>query len=294
MGITLAALLERPELLEAVRPTAAPPAGDRGVSPVDADRPDVLPLGRRGHRLHGVHLPKGSVLHLCIGAANRDPERWERPDEYDSPGRCKPSWGSGGPHICLGMHVARAEMSVGIDALLDRLPNLRLDPDAEPPRRSVSTSAASWRSRWCSTHMTTQGAMTPQKSNTRHHSLGDDTSRLPRVRRRGRLHLERCADAAADGDGPAQGRPRTSPLIFARDGDDYLVVASMGGAPMHPQWYLNLVADPHAEIQVKAERIPVVARTASPDEKPRLWQIVRDVWPNYDVYQSRTDRRSPS
>ncbi len=83
----------------------------------------------------GVHLPKGSVLHLCIGAANRDPERWERPDEYDIHRPLKPTLGfGGGPHVCLGMHVARAEMSVGIGALLDRLPNLRLDPDAEPPR----------------------------------------------------------------------------------------------------------------------------------------------------------------
>jgi len=93
--------------------------------------------------------------------------------------------------------------------------------------------------------------------------------------------------------GRRSGEPRTSALIFAQDGDDYLVVASMGGAPQHPQWYLNLEANSRAEIQVKADQIPVVARTASPDEKGRLWQIVRDVWPNYDVYQSRTDRDIP-
>ena len=93
--------------------------------------------------------------------------------------------------------------------------------------------------------------------------------------------------------GRRTGEPRTTPLIYAADGDDHLVVASMGGAPMHPQWYLNLLADPRAEIQVKAERIPVVARTASPNEKPRVWDIVRTLWPNYDVYQSRTDRDIP-
>ncbi len=87
--------------------------------------------------------------------------------------------------------------------------------------------------------------------------------------------------------------PRTTALIFGRDGDDYLVVASMGGAPEHPQWYRNLEADSHAEIQVRSERLPVVARTASPNEKGRLWQIMRDRWPNYDVYQSRTDRDIP-
>jgi deazaflavin-dependent oxidoreductase (nitroreductase family) len=93
--------------------------------------------------------------------------------------------------------------------------------------------------------------------------------------------------------GRRSGQPRTTPLIFAPDGDDYLVVASMGGAPEHPQWYRNLLADPRAEVQVKAEIIPVTARTASPDEKPRLWSIVRDAWPNYDVYQSRTERVIP-
>jgi deazaflavin-dependent oxidoreductase (nitroreductase family) len=93
--------------------------------------------------------------------------------------------------------------------------------------------------------------------------------------------------------GRRTGEPRTTPLIFATDGDDYLVVASMGGAPMHPQWYLNLAANPRAEIQVKADTHQVVARTASPAEKPRLWDIVRSVWPNYDVYKTRTDRDIP-
>ena len=86
---------------------------------------------------------------------------------------------------------------------------------------------------------------------------------------------------------------RTSALIFGRDDDDYLVVASTGGAPKHPSWYLNLVANPEAEIQVMAEVIPVTARTASDEEKPRLWKIMTDSWPNYDVYQTRTERVIP-
>lgn len=94
--------------------------------------------------------------------------------------------------------------------------------------------------------------------------------------------------------GRKTGQTRTHALIFARDGDDYLIVASMGGAPRHPQWYLNLTANPDAEIQVRADRIPVTARTAAPGpERDRLWQIVNDVWPNYDTYQSRTDRQIP-
>ncbi len=93
--------------------------------------------------------------------------------------------------------------------------------------------------------------------------------------------------------GRKSGEPRTSALIFAQDGDDYLVVASMGGAPQHPSWYLNLTDNPEAEVQVKGDHIPVTARTASDDEKPRLWKIVTEQWPNYDVYQTRTDRVIP-
>ncbi|AKK26672.1 nitroreductase family deazaflavin-dependent oxidoreductase [Mycobacterium sp. EPa45] len=93
--------------------------------------------------------------------------------------------------------------------------------------------------------------------------------------------------------GRRSGETHTSALIFARDGDDYLVVASMGGAPRHPNWYLNLQANPAAMIQVRDQEIAVTARTATPDEKPRLWSIVTSVWPNYEVYQSRTDRDIP-
>ena len=93
--------------------------------------------------------------------------------------------------------------------------------------------------------------------------------------------------------GRKTGERRTTPLIYAPDGDDFLVVASMGGAPKHPQWYLNLQANPEAEVQVKATQVKVRARTATDEEKPRLWEIVREQWPNYDVYQTRTDRVIP-
>ncbi len=86
---------------------------------------------------------------------------------------------------------------------------------------------------------------------------------------------------------------RTTPLIFARDGDDYLVVASMGGAPQHPNWYKNLTADADAHIQVRGGHMDVRARTATEEEKPRLWSIVSAQWPNYDVYQTRTERVIP-
>ncbi|KPM50960.1 cytochrome P450 [Frankia sp. R43] len=136
MGITLTALLTRPEVLAAVREDRSllRPAIEEAVRWTPTD-PMFSRWVTEDVDFHGVHLPKGSVLHLCIGAANRDPARWDRPDEFDLHRPMKRSLGfGGGPHICLGMHVARAEMAVGISALLDRLPNLRLDPDAAPPR----------------------------------------------------------------------------------------------------------------------------------------------------------------
>jgi cytochrome P450 len=101
--------------------------------------PEVILLSVRWYLqdtvLGGVDIPKGSVLHLCLGAANRDPSRWEHPDEFDVTRPPRPSQGFGsGPHICLGMHVARAEMFTGIRALLDRLPGLELDPSAAAPQ----------------------------------------------------------------------------------------------------------------------------------------------------------------
>ena len=71
------------------------------------------------------------------------------------------------------------------------------------------------------------------------------------------------------------------------------MVASQGGAPTHPNWYHNLLAGPQAHIQVKAEQIDVVARSADDDERPRLWGIMAGIWPNYDTYQERTDRKIP-
>jgi deazaflavin-dependent oxidoreductase (nitroreductase family) len=93
--------------------------------------------------------------------------------------------------------------------------------------------------------------------------------------------------------GRKSGEPKTTPLIFAKDGDDYLVVASQGGAPTDPLWFKNLQADANAEIQVKGEHIKVTGRAATDEEKPRVWDVVRTPWPNYDVYQSRTDRPIP-
>ncbi|MGH2608374.1 MAG: nitroreductase family deazaflavin-dependent oxidoreductase [Tepidiformaceae bacterium] len=93
--------------------------------------------------------------------------------------------------------------------------------------------------------------------------------------------------------GRRTGRALLLPLIYGRDGDHYLVVASRGGATDHPSWYKNLVAHPEVEVQVKADRFKARARTAAPAEKPRLWKTMTAIWPAYDDYQSRTERDIP-
>lgn len=93
--------------------------------------------------------------------------------------------------------------------------------------------------------------------------------------------------------GRTSGEPRTTPLIHRTDGDRWIVVASKGGAPEHPGWYQNLEADPAATIQVEAQEIPVVATTASGDERERLWTSMAEVWPDYDAYARKTDRDIP-
>jgi deazaflavin-dependent oxidoreductase (nitroreductase family) len=93
--------------------------------------------------------------------------------------------------------------------------------------------------------------------------------------------------------GRRSGDPRPTPLIYGRHGDDYLVVASKGGAPAHPAWYLNLQANPQVELQVGDERFPATARTATPEEKPELWRTMAEIWPAYDEYQGKTDREIP-
>jgi deazaflavin-dependent oxidoreductase (nitroreductase family) len=93
--------------------------------------------------------------------------------------------------------------------------------------------------------------------------------------------------------GRRSGEPRPQALIYGRDGDRYVVVASKGGAPTHPAWYANLVAEPRVEVQVRADRFQAIARSAEGAERERLWKLMTRVWPNYDQYATRTERRIP-
>ena len=93
--------------------------------------------------------------------------------------------------------------------------------------------------------------------------------------------------------GRKSGDPRLRPLIFGEDDDRYVIVASQGGKPVHPDWYLNLTADPDVHVQVKADRFLARARTAEGAERDRLWQQMAQIWPPYDDYQLKTERRIP-
>ena len=93
--------------------------------------------------------------------------------------------------------------------------------------------------------------------------------------------------------GRRSGEPRTTPLIYGRSGDDYLVVASQGGSEEPPDWYLNLLERPEVEVQVLGDRFAARARTATADEKPAMWREMAGHWPAYDDYQRKTEREIP-
>jgi deazaflavin-dependent oxidoreductase (nitroreductase family) len=93
--------------------------------------------------------------------------------------------------------------------------------------------------------------------------------------------------------GRKSGEPRTTPLIYGRRGDDYLVVASKGGSDTPPGWYRNIKQHPDVELQVKDKRFKARGRDATPEEKPELWRTMTAEWPAYDDYQKNTEREIP-
>lgn len=134
-GITLWALLTHREQLEAVKADRSllDAAIEESVrwNPTD---PVFVRLVAKHTELGGVALPAGAVMEICLGAGNRDPARWSNPDAYDLHRPPQGHIGFGiGPHQCLGMNVARSEINVGVNALLDAFPDMRLDPDAPAP-----------------------------------------------------------------------------------------------------------------------------------------------------------------
>ena len=93
--------------------------------------------------------------------------------------------------------------------------------------------------------------------------------------------------------GRKSGKKRTTPLLYVMDGEDFVIIASKGGAPTHPAWYLNLRANPEATVEVGDREVRVRAEEADPEEKARLWQKMVEMYPAYDHYQEKTEREIP-
>lgn len=93
--------------------------------------------------------------------------------------------------------------------------------------------------------------------------------------------------------GRKSGKKRTTPLLYVEESGRYIVVASVGGAPKHPAWYLNMCANPAATIQIGSRRLAVNAKTASAEERVRLWALATRMYPQYDDYQAKTTREIP-
>jgi cytochrome P450 len=134
-GNLLFSLLSRPAQLEAVRADRSliPQAIEEAVR-YEAPLLNITRIATRDTVLAGVAIPAGSTVMIMLAAANRDESRWDAPDDFDifRAGRPSVAWGQG-PHVCLGMHLARVEMRLALDLLLDRLPGLRLDPAGDDP-----------------------------------------------------------------------------------------------------------------------------------------------------------------
>ena len=93
--------------------------------------------------------------------------------------------------------------------------------------------------------------------------------------------------------GRRSGQPRTTPLLYLRDGEQLAIVASFGGNPTHPVWYLNLTANPEVSVQVGRDRFSAMAQTASVEERARLWPKIVELYPGYAGYQQKTTREIP-
>ena len=93
--------------------------------------------------------------------------------------------------------------------------------------------------------------------------------------------------------GRRSGTPRRTPLIYREVDGEYVIVASKGGSPSHPAWYLNLVDNPDVQIQVKDEEFAGRVRIADEAERAKLWPLMAQEWPDYDNYQAKTDRQIP-
>lgn len=135
-GSLMLLLLERPQLLDRIR-------SDRsliGKAIDEAVRYEPVATFKareaaRDTEIAGVKIPKGSIISMVIQTANRDPDIFDDPDTFDIDRPSRPNFGFGyGVHMCIGLHVAKAEIASALNAIFDMLPNIRLDPNRPPPR----------------------------------------------------------------------------------------------------------------------------------------------------------------
>lgn len=94
--------------------------------------------------------------------------------------------------------------------------------------------------------------------------------------------------------GAKSGTIRTTPLAYTSDGDHWVIVASKGGADTHPAWYLNLLSNPHATIEMSGETVPVIATPADADERRRLYDQHAELFPGFIDYEKKTSRVIPA
>ncbi len=136
-SILLTCLLNEPDLYEIVRRdrTLLPRAIEEALR-WDGPVTTTFRYCQKDTEIDGVLIPEGSIVDVCLGSANRDPTKFENPNKFDinRERTVRHLSFAGGPHICVGQHLARVEMTRAMEAILDNLNNLRLDPDMPPPQ----------------------------------------------------------------------------------------------------------------------------------------------------------------
>jgi deazaflavin-dependent oxidoreductase (nitroreductase family) len=105
------------------------------------------------------------------------------------------------------------------------------------------------------------------------------------------MHRERILLLTTNGR--RSGQPRTTPMMFHRDGDRVLVIASNVGAPKHPDWYLNLVADPHVTVEIGNESYPAIAMATEGADRERVWTMIKELYPFFAEHEKATTRKIP-
>ncbi len=93
--------------------------------------------------------------------------------------------------------------------------------------------------------------------------------------------------------GRKSGKTSIMPLIYGEGEGGYAIIASKGGAPAHPDWYFNLQAEPNVQVKLRDETFAARAETVTDERRAKLWELMAEIWPQYNEYQSKTERQIP-